>query len=175
MFYNLQAINCVQKVAGYPGKRSAVAEPNTEFIGPDGSLLVSSHGLAGVNGLTPGVVGPEGSFLVNGQYLKPSVVRPDGRPLVFGKRSAVTAPEVVPTFNLAPTLIHAPTHDTASIESHHLGGNFAYPVAEVHAESGLSPSERNKRMKMPVGMVDEIKWPEISKDQKRTSPSKIKK
>ena len=74
-----------------------------------------------------------------------------------------------------PIMIHPPAHDSASIESHRLGGNFAYPVAEVHAESGLSPSERNKRMKMPVGMVDEIKWPEISKDQKRTSPSKIKK
>ena len=42
---------------------------------------------------------------------------------------------------------------------------------EVDAESGFSTSE----MKMPVGMVDEVKWPEISKDRKRTSPSKIKK
>ena len=46
---------------------------------------------------------------------------------------------------------------------------------EVDAESGFSTSERKKRMKMPVGMVDEVKWPEISKDRKRTSPSKIKK
>ena len=55
--------------------------------------------------------------------------RPDGRPLVFGKRSAVAAPEAVPTLNLVPgpTLIHAPAHDSASIESHGLAsGNFAY-------------------------------------------------
>ena len=97
------------------------------MIGPDGSLLVSSHGLAGVNGLTPGVIGPEGSYLVNGQYLTPNLVRPDGRPLVFGKRSAVAAPEVVPTLNSVPTLVHAPAHDSASIESHGLAsGNFAY-------------------------------------------------
>ena len=87
----------------------------------------------------------------------------------------VVALPIVPAFILPSTLIHPPTHESASIESHRLGGNFAYSVAEVHAESGLSPSERNKRIKMPVGMVDEIKWPEISKDQKRTSPSKIKK
>ena len=31
---------------------------------------------------------------------------------------------------------------------------------EVDAESGFSTSE----MKMPVGMVDEVMWPEISKD-----------
>ena len=46
---------------------------------------------------------------------------------------------------------------------------------EVDAENGFSTSERKKRMKMPVGMVDEVKWPEILKDRKRTSPSKIKK
>merc|ERR1712029_157415 len=33
--------------------------------------------------------------------------------------------------NLAPTLIRAPAHDSASIESHRLGGNFAYAVAET--------------------------------------------
>ena len=33
---------------------------------------------------------------------------------------------------------------------------------EVDAESGFSTSER----KMPVGMVDEVKWPEISGRQK---------
>ena len=35
---------------------------------------------------------------------------------------------------------------------------------EVDAESGFSTSE----MKMPVGMVDEVKWPEISRDQKES-------
>ena len=46
---------------------------------------------------------------------------------------------------------------------------------EVDTESGFSTSDKLTRMKMPVGMVDEVKWPEISKDRKRTSPSKIKK
>ena len=46
---------------------------------------------------------------------------------------------------------------------------------EVDADSGFSISERKKRMKMPVGMVDEVKWPEISKDRKRSSPSEMKK
>ena len=35
---------------------------------------------------------------------------------------------------------------------------------EVDAGSGFSTSE----LKMPVGMVDEVKWPEISKDQKES-------
>ena len=143
MVYNLQALNCVQEVAGYPYVADLSAEPNNKadayipilagghglthgVVGPDGFLPVSSHGLVGGHGLTPGVVGHDGNHLVSGHYLTPSEVGPDGRPLVFGKRSAVAAPEVVPTFNLAPTLIHAPAHDSASIESHRLGGNFAY-------------------------------------------------
>ena len=31
------------------------------------------------------------------------------------------------------TLVRAPAHDSASIESHRLGGNFAYSTAEAHA------------------------------------------
>ena len=54
----------------------------------------------------------------------------------------VVALPIVPAFILPPTLIHPPAHDSASIESHRLGGNFA--------------SERNKWMKIPVAMVDEI-------------------
>merc|ERR1719367_2065496 len=50
---------------------------------------------------------------------------------------AVPAP--VPTFNLAPTLVRAPSHDSASIESHRLGGNFAYAVAEAHAFAKVTP------------------------------------
>ena len=42
---------------------------------------------------------------------------------------------------------------------------------EVDAESGFSTSE----IKMPGGMVDEVKWPEISKDRKRRSTSEKKK
>merc|ERR1719397_1461500 len=33
----------------------------------------------------------------------------------------------------APTLVRAPAHDSASIEHHRLGGNFAYSTAEAHA------------------------------------------
>merc|ERR1711963_810692 len=48
-------------------------------------------------------------------------------------------PAPVPTFNLAPTLVRAPSHDSASIESHRLGGNFAYAVAEAHAFAKVTP------------------------------------
>lgn len=41
--------------------------------------------------------------------------------------------ELVSSVPLAPTLVRAPAHDSASIESHRLGGNFAYAVAEAHA------------------------------------------
>ena len=40
---------------------------------------------------------------------------------------------------LAPTLVRAPAHDSASIESHRLGGNFAYAVAEAHAYAQVTP------------------------------------
>merc|ERR1719230_2395309 len=48
-------------------------------------------------------------------------------------------PAAVPTFNAAPILIRAPAHDSASIESHRLGGNFAYAVAEAHAYAQVTP------------------------------------
>jgi len=51
----------------------------------------------------------------------------------------IAAPAAVPTFNLAPTLIRAPAHDSASIEHHRLGGNFAYAVAEAHAYAQVTP------------------------------------
>jgi hypothetical protein len=51
----------------------------------------------------------------------------------------VDAVPATPTFNLAPTLIRAPAHDSASIESHRLGGNFAYAVAEAHAFAQVTP------------------------------------
>merc|ERR1739838_23576 len=41
--------------------------------------------------------------------------------------------------NLAPVLVRAPSHDSASIESHRLGGNFAYAVAEAHAYAQVTP------------------------------------
>jgi hypothetical protein len=36
-------------------------------------------------------------------------------------------------------LVRAPAHDSASIESHRLGGNFAYSTAEAHAFAQITP------------------------------------
>jgi hypothetical protein len=41
---------------------------------------------------------------------------------------------------------------------------------EVDAESGFSNSE----LIMPVGMVDEVKWPEILKDRKESQNREIR-
>merc|ERR1712117_359521 len=39
----------------------------------------------------------------------------------------------------APYLVRAPAHDSASIEHHRLGGNFAYSTAEAHAFAEVTP------------------------------------
>merc|ERR1719351_189604 len=39
----------------------------------------------------------------------------------------------------ATTLTRAPAHESASIESHRLGGNFAYATAEAHAYAQVTP------------------------------------
>merc|ERR1712105_489989 len=39
----------------------------------------------------------------------------------------------------ASTLVRAPAHDSASIEHHRLGGNFAYSTAEAHAYAEVKP------------------------------------
>merc|ERR1711892_783107 len=41
--------------------------------------------------------------------------------------------------NAAPYLVRAPAHDSASIEHHRLGGNFAYSTAEAHAFAEVVP------------------------------------
>merc|ERR1739838_1234500 len=41
--------------------------------------------------------------------------------------------------NAAPYLVRAPAHDSASIEHHRLGGNFAYSTAEAHAFAKVIP------------------------------------
>merc|ERR1711970_1558001 len=41
--------------------------------------------------------------------------------------------------NAAPYLVRAPAHDSASIEHHRLGGNFAYSTAEAHAYAEVIP------------------------------------
>ena len=37
------------------------------------------------------------------------------------------------------SFVRAPAHDSASIESHRLGGNFAYSTAEAHAYASVTP------------------------------------
>merc|ERR1719471_1544588 len=39
----------------------------------------------------------------------------------------------------ASYLVGAPAHDSASIEHHRLGGNFAYSTAEAHAYASVTP------------------------------------
>merc|ERR1712002_673285 len=51
--------------------------------------------------------------------------------------SVAIAPTVVG--NAAPYLVRAPAHDSASIEHHRLGGNFAYSTAEAHAFAEVIP------------------------------------
>merc|ERR1712055_936330 len=51
--------------------------------------------------------------------------------------TAGIAPAVVG--HAAPYLVRAPAHDSASIEHHRLGGNFAYSTAEAHAFAEVSP------------------------------------
>ena len=135
LVYNSKVLNCVQEVAGYN-----VAVPQAVHLDPTlikgyayGKGLVGGHGLVGAHNLAHGI-------LAHGLVGGPNVREPSGMVqstghsgFYLGKRSAVAkpnaeaAPEVVPTLNLVPTLVHAPAHDSASIESHGLAsGNFAY-------------------------------------------------
>merc|ERR1711884_424274 len=51
---------------------------------------------------------------------------------------AATVPAALP-LAAAPHLVRAPAHDSASIEHHRLGGNFAYSTAEAHAFAEVVP------------------------------------
>ena len=57
--------------------------------------------------------------------------------------AAAARPQVAGQIRLtgqgAPTLVRAPAHDSASIEHHRLGGNFAYSTAEAHAFASVTP------------------------------------
>merc|ERR1711892_919218 len=48
-------------------------------------------------------------------------------------------PGVAGPYAAAPYLVRAPSHDSASIEHHRLGGNFAYSPAEAHAFAEVIP------------------------------------
>jgi hypothetical protein len=56
--------------------------------------------------------------------------------IAFGRAAVV--PAAVP-LAAAPHLVRAPAHDSASIEHHRLGGNFAYSTAEAHAFAEVVP------------------------------------
>ena len=75
------------------------------------------------------------TFVVFAGFLALAAGRPNAPLVAVGAPlAAVGAP-----LNLAPTLVRAPAHDSASIESHRLGGNFAYAVAEAHAYAQVTP------------------------------------
>merc|ERR1711931_368061 len=63
--------------------------------------------------------------------------------LFFSSLLAVSYGSVVPLaagpVAASPFLVRAPAHDSASIEHHRLGGNFAYSTAEAHAFAEVVP------------------------------------
>ena len=51
----------------------------------------------------------------------------------------------------AGTLLRAPSHDSATIQSHRFGGNFAYRADEAHAYAAINPIVSTVRR--PVGVT----------------------
>merc|ERR1711973_722711 len=58
--------------------------------------------------------------------------------IAFARAGTVAAVNAAP-LAAAPYLVRAPAHDSASIEHHRLGGNFAYSTAEAHAFAEVIP------------------------------------
>ncbi|XP_042861442.1 uncharacterized protein LOC122246754 [Penaeus japonicus] len=50
----------------------------------------------------------------------------------------------------APVIVRAPSHDSAIIQSHRLGGNFAYSTHEAHAYAVQNPIIGHRQV--PVGV-----------------------
>jgi hypothetical protein len=61
--------------------------------------------------------------------------------IAFSRAATVAVAPAVAAAPLAaaPYLVRAPAHDSASIEHHRLGGNFAYSTAEAHAFAEVTP------------------------------------
>merc|ERR1712013_843839 len=59
--------------------------------------------------------------------------------LFFSTLIAYSSASTTVVGNAAPYLVRAPAHDSASIEHHRLGGNFAYSTAEAHAFAEVIP------------------------------------
>ncbi len=73
---------------------------------------------------------------------------------------ALARPQVsiAPVGEGASTLVRAPAHDSASIEHHRLGGNFAYATAEAHAFAKVTP--QISRATFPVAETTYVHEPE---------------
>merc|ERR1712002_130830 len=76
---------------------------------------------------------------------------------VFASALAAASAGLVPAALPASTLIRAPAHDSASIESHRLGGNFAYATAEAHAYAKVTPQLATRTI--PVAETTHIHTP----------------
>jgi len=76
---------------------------------------------------------------------------------VFASALAAASAGLVPAALPASTLIRAPAHDSASIESHRLGGNFAYATAEAHAFAKVTPQLATRTI--PVAETTHIHTP----------------
>merc|ERR1712018_1014340 len=60
--------------------------------------------------------------------------------IAFARAGTVAvAPAAAVVGNAAPYFVRAPAHDSASIEHHRLGGNFACSTAEAHALAEVIP------------------------------------
>lgn len=77
---------------------------------------------------------------------------------LFAAASASTV-QIAPVGQGIPTFRRAPAHDSASIESHRLGGNFAYATAEAHAFAKVTP--QISRATFPVAETTHVHEPEV--------------
>merc|ERR1712123_247854 len=59
--------------------------------------------------------------------------------IAFGSAAPQLVAGVAGPYAAAPYLVRAPAHDSASIEHHRLGRNFAYSTAEAHAFAEVVP------------------------------------
>jgi hypothetical protein len=59
--------------------------------------------------------------------------------IAFTRASTIVAGPGLAVAAAPSYLVRAPAHDSASIEHHRLGGNFAYSTAEAHAFASVTP------------------------------------
>ena len=88
--------------------------------------------------------------------------------MAAARPSVPGAVSITPVGVGATTLTRAPAHDSASIESHRLGGNFAYATAEAHAYAQVTP--QISRATFPVAETTHTHEPET---YAHVTPAKI--